>query len=71
MTLYEEFREVATAVEDIYGVPLIIDEDRDEIYGYHCPHCGEPVYFSDWVECFLGGQDMNMCPICEEVLGVD
>jgi acetone carboxylase gamma subunit len=68
--LCSDFRDIAEAVEEIYGLPLIVDEDELEVVGYHCPHCGEPVYFEDWVDCFLGGQDMDMCPICEEVLEV-
>lgn len=67
--LCSDFIDIAMAVEEIYGVPLIFD-DEHEIVGYYCPHCCEPVYFEDWVECFLGGQDMDMCPICEEVLEV-
>lgn len=70
MTLYEKFCELAKAVEIEYGVPLIVDEDSDEIEGYHCPHCGEPVYFCDWHSEYLEGLDMDMCPICEEVLEV-
>lgn len=67
--LYSDFIEMAMEIQIIYGVPSVLD-DEHEIVGYLCPYCGEPVYFEDWIECFLGGQDMDMCPICEEVLEV-
>ena len=72
MTVYEVFCKVAIAVDDIYGSSLIFDEDSGEIDGYLCPHCGEPIYFDDWVDSYyLGLTHLNECPICTEDLEVD
>jgi transcription initiation factor IIE alpha subunit len=68
--LCSDFIEMAMEIERIYGMPLVLD-DEHEVVGYHCPHCGEPVYFEDWIDDYFGGQDMDMCPICEEVLEVN
>lgn len=68
--LYCKFIEMAEEIERIYGVPLEFDDDH-EIIGYHCPYCSEPVLFEDWVDDYLDGQDMNICPICEEFLEVN
>lgn len=71
MNLYDEFVEVAKAVEEIYGLPLIIDEDTHNINGYHCPHCGEPVYFVDWEYNYYNELNrLTDCPICEMDLEV-
>ena len=71
MTVYKEFCEVAMAVDDIYGTSLIFDEDTGKIDGYHCPHCGEPIYFEDWKDNYYQGLiHITNCPICEMDLEV-
>mgnify|MGYP003295666682 CR=1 FL=1 len=71
------FKETAEIVEEIYGLPLIVDEDEEsetfqEPIGYHCPHCGEPIYFEDHEAYYCQSVDnCNYCPICEEDLEVD
>ena len=71
MKVYNEFREVAMAVEEEYGLPLIVNEDDGKIEGYHCPHCNEPIFFFDWEEDYYEGFiGITQCPICEEDLEV-
>jgi hypothetical protein len=74
---YDLFVETAEVVEEIYSLPLIIDEDEKSEYydkpiGYHCPHCNEPIYFEDH-EAYYRQSPSNVafCPICEEDLEVD
>ena len=71
MTVYKEFCEVAMAVDDIYDTSLIFDEDTGKIVGYHCPHCGEPIYFEDWEDNYIQyPATITTCPICCEDLEV-
>lgn len=49
------WKEIATAVEEIYG-SFVNYEERFFI----CPECGEPIYEADWQD-----EDFERCPICE------
>ena len=41
--------------------------DFDEGY-FICPHCGEPIYDTDWTEADMMEDDCIICPICQEIL---
>ena len=49
----------------LYGVPVIFGGDHDEeILGFVCPSCGEPIYFEDWTD--KDTENWLLCPICED-----
>lgn len=51
-----------------YGVPSILGGRHDEeILGFVCPSCGEPIYFEDWSD--KDTENWLMCPICEDFFG--
>ena len=53
----EEYFKLATLCEELYGIQNDIEEEF-----FVCAECGEPLYYSDWLndEDFIKG----ICPIC-------
>lgn len=59
--------EVNTADYGSYADVLDAFDGNGTIIAFECPECGEPVYYSDWIEHDWS----NGCPVCEEPFELD
>lgn len=61
------FKKMAKYCKRRYGSILFLDKVTEDIAGFTCPECGDPIWFEDWV-----GADRYMsCPNCGEIFRRD
>lgn len=69
MSNFNAFLNTMEFCYETYGSVPIINEDTQQIEGFICPNCGDPIYFEDWT--YEETDNWLSCPICGEYFDLD